>query len=182
MKNKKLIITISGLHGVGKSVYSTAIAKRFKLKRLSAGEIFREIARKKDLTIEELSKLALNTIEIDKEIDEYIVREAKKGNVVVDALLSGWLLRDVAQIRIYLKAPMNERIKRIAKRDNKSFKETYKETKIREESERKRFSKYYGINIDDLSVYNFIIDTTLGDVNTIKEILFRLIEGYLKTH
>ena len=182
MNAEQLIITISGLHGVGKSVYSKEVAKRFGLRRLSAGQIFREIARERKITLEELSKIALETIDIDKEIDEYIVNEARKGGVVVDALLSGWLLKNEAQIRIYLTAPLEERVKRIAERDGKSFKEAFKETTLREDSERKRFKKYYGIDIDDLSVYNFIIDTSLSDFQTIKEMIFKLVEGYLKTH
>ncbi|RLG61077.1 cytidylate kinase [Candidatus Geothermarchaeota archaeon] len=182
MRPEDLIITISGWHGVGKSVYSKAIAKKFKLRRLSAGGIFRRIAKERGLTIEELSELALKTKKIDKEIDSYVIREAKKGGVVVDALLSGWLLKDVAHIRIFLTAPFEERVRRIAERDGKSFEEAFRETKLRESSEKKRFREYYGINLDDLSVYNFLIDTTLGDVESIKEVIYKLVEGYMKTH
>jgi len=182
MNTKKLIITISGPHGVGKSVYSRALARKFGLRLLSAGLIFRKMAQERGLSLEGFSKIAAEDESIDRQIDEYIVREARKGGVVVDSLLSGWMLKDIAHIRIYLKAPFSERVRRIAERDKKSFEEAYRETMIREKVEKERFKRYYNIDIEDLSVYNVVIDTTIGDIETIKNVLIRLVESYLKTH
>lgn len=182
MNVEDLIITMSGSHGAGKSFYSKEVAKKFGLRRISAGKIFRKKATERNMSVEELSKLAEDDRRIDEQLDSYVVREAKKGGVVVDSLLSGWLLKDIAHIRICLKAPLNERVKRIARRDGKKYEDALKETNLRERSEKKRFREYYGIDIDDLSIYHLVIDTSLTNIKTIKQLIFNLIEEYLKTH
>ncbi|NIM44614.1 MAG: cytidylate kinase, partial [Nitrososphaeria archaeon] len=54
------------------------------------------------LTLEEFSALAADDERIDLEIDEYASEKGKEGGVVIDGLLSGWMLRDQAHIRFFL--------------------------------------------------------------------------------
>ncbi len=182
MQAKEVIITISGLHGVGKSVYSKAISKKFCLVRYSSGELFRRKAEEMGLTLEELSALAADDERIDLEIDEYASEKGKEGGVVIDGLLSGWMLRDHAHIRFFLSAPLEERIRRIAERESKNFEEAKEETLRRERYERERFKRLYGMDLSDFSPYNVILDTTLMDIPSTQQVLFRIVEGYLVSH
>ena len=43
-----LVVTISGLHGSGKSTYAKALAEEFRLRYVSAGQLFRDIAKIKE--------------------------------------------------------------------------------------------------------------------------------------
>ena len=54
----KRVITVGGLHGTGKSSVADAIAKKFNLIRMSAGVVFRQLAKERDLTLEEFSRVA----------------------------------------------------------------------------------------------------------------------------
>ena len=178
---KQVIITVSGLHGVGKSVYAKEIAKRYSLKYISSGMIFRQYAKKLGLSISELTDLANRDFSIDKYIDDLVVKEASKGNVVADGLLTGWMLRDKANIKFWFKAKDLIRYKRIADRDGIPIDVAIKETKHREEIEKVRFKKYYGIDITDLSIYDYVIDTSYLSIDDILSILFKIIDCYLIT-
>ena len=45
---KGITITVSGLSGTGKGTVSDALAKEFKLKKISSGDLFRKLALEKD--------------------------------------------------------------------------------------------------------------------------------------
>ena len=172
-----LVVTIGGPHGTGKSTYAKMIAEQFNLRYVSAGELFRAVAKEKALSLEELSREAANSPEIDRMIDEQSASEAAKGDAVIEGQLAAWMAKDLAQIRIYLKAPNEERIARIANRDHLDHEAARKQTLERERIQRERYKRYYQIDIDDLSPYNLIIDTGNRSVeNASAELIFRINE------
>ncbi len=174
------VITVSGLHGVGKSAVAKYLAEKLGLRYVSAGTIFREEAAKRGMSLEEFSAYALENPEIDRLIDSRTKEEAKRGNVVIDALLAGRFAREYADLKIWLHAPLEIRIKRIAERDGKSYEEALHETIIRETLERERFFKLYGINIDDLRVYDLVINTANLTVEDLREITLFAVKRMLK--
>lgn len=177
-----LVLTIAGPHGTGKSTYAKMIAKQFKLRYISAGQMFRDLAKEKSLGLEELSKQAANSPEIDHMIDERSTAEAAKGDAVIEGQLAAWMAKDLAQIRIYLKAPDGERIARIANRDHLNHESARKQTLERERIQRERYKRYYGIDIDDLSPYNIIIDTGNRSVESTSTELMSKIQELLRRH
>jgi len=170
-----VIIAIGGLHGTGKSTCAKALAKKFNLRYVSAGEMFREIAREKGISIEELSKLSEIDKSIDLAIDERTKKEAEDGNVILEGQLTPWIVKNNA-LKIYIAAPKKDRITRISKRDGVALEEAEKETLSREVSERKRYKEYYGIDVDDLSIYDLIIDTSLFSKEETIKILEEIID------
>jgi|Deesub1362B_J571_1020462.scaffolds.fasta_scaffold00004_216 cytidylate kinase len=179
-KRKDLVITMSGVHGVGKSVYAKAIAEKYGLKYVSSGMIFRGIARRRNISLEDLSREAEVSPELDKSIDNAMIEEGKRGGVVLDGLLVGWMLKDIADIKFWFKADDMVRFSRIADRDGVDINKAMKETVSREKSEKDRFMKYYGIDLDDLSIYNYVIDTTWLTIDDILMILYRIIDRYIE--
>jgi len=181
MKVKNMVIALSGFHGSGKTSLGIEIAKKYSLRHVSSGMVFRSIAREMGVSLNELSLMAEKSPEIDYKIDERLRRIAKKGGIVADALLSGWVLKDIAHIKIWLKAPLEVRIKRIASREERPYEEVYKETIIREGSEIKRFKKYYNIDLNDLSIYDFVISTYPYTFESVKRILFQIIDSWIES-
>jgi cytidylate kinase len=173
------IIAIGGLHGIGKSTISKALAKHFKLRYLSAGQAFRQMAKKKNLTLHEFSKLADEDPSIDLEIDNFIKIESEKGNAVAEGQLAPWMLKEVADMKILLTAPEKVRINRIARRERTSFDEAKKNTAIREKNEKERYEKYYNIDISDVSIYDLIFDTSLLRKEETIKTLEAMIKSYL---
>ncbi|MFQ5800774.1 MAG: (d)CMP kinase [Candidatus Hydrothermarchaeales archaeon] len=170
-----MIITIGGPIGSGKTTVAKAVAERFGLRHISAGIIFREMAKERRLSLEEFSRVAEGDESFDKIVDEKQKELAKKGNAVVDGRLSGRFIEE-ADIKIWLTAPIELRAERVSKRENKTLKQATEELKKREKSEAARYKRLYGINLYDISGYDVVLNTTLWSAEGVIKIIETLIE------
>jgi cytidylate kinase len=170
-----MIITIGGPIGSGKTTVASAVAKRFGLKHISAGAIFRGMARQKGLSLGEFSQLAEKDPSLDKLIDERQKDLAKEGKAVVDGRLSGKFIE--GNIKIWLTAPFELRAERVAKRENLSLKQAKEDMGKRERSEATRYKKIYDINLYDLSIYDVVLNTALWSAEGVIKIIESLIEA-----
>ena len=166
-----MIITVSGPHGTGKSTYAARLAEALRIRHVSAGSLFRRIAKEKRISLEELGEKALEDPSIDKLVDERTTAEAEKGNLVVDGQLAGWVLKDRSDLRIYLTASEDVRLERIAKRDRVTVEEARVQTEQRESVQRERYSRHYGFQVEDRSIYHLVLDTSLGSIEDTAKVL-----------
>ena len=166
-----MIISVSGPHGTGKSTYAARLAKDLKLRHVSAGVLFRKIARENNLSIEDMGRKALEDFSIDKLVDERTKKEAEEGDVVIDGQLAGWVIMDKADLRIYLTAPENIRLERIAKRDKLTIDGARAETEKRESVQSERYLRHYGFHVEDRSIYHLTLDTSLGSIDDTAKVL-----------
>jgi len=178
----KLTITISGLHGTGKSTYARILSKHFGLRHVSAGDLFRQIAKERGVSVIELSKTASESREIDSLIDERTRKEAETGDVIIDGFLAGWMAGDAANLKIQLIAPESVRIERIARRDRVSYDEARAETLRREKMERERFRKVYKIDINNYSIYDLVLNTGRLSLKANVGIIRVFIQEYIKLY
>jgi cytidylate kinase len=124
---------------------------------VNSGELFRKIASEKKLSVKEMNRLAEKGPEIDYLIDDAQKSLAKDGPGIFEGRLSGHLLP--ADLKVLLKTDLRARAERICKRESKSLEDAMQETRVREESEARRYKMYYNIDINDLSVYDLVVDT-----------------------
>lgn len=179
---KSLLITISGPAGSGKSHCAAVLSKAFGLPRHSAGSIFRRVAEERGVTIEELTRLADKDDGIDREIDRRTEELAKAGGATLEGRLVAFFSPPGPnRLSFYLTAPMEERVKRIADREGIPLGEARRKTAAREAGERRRYRKIYGIDINDLSGYDFVINTSLWSKDAIGDLLTGIVELYLRT-
>lgn len=173
------VITVSGPHGTGKSTYARGLAKALRLRYVCAGELFRELAKEREMSLGDFGRLAAQDPSIDKMIDERTKAEAGKGGVVIDAQLAAWMVGDLADVKLLLTAPDDVRFRRIAERDGTSFEAARKETMSREEIQRQRYRRYYDVNVADLSIYDLKIDTSQDSVEKTTERLVEVVRDFL---
>jgi CMP/dCMP kinase len=152
-----MIITVSGSPGTGTTTLARALAAELGLSWVNSGELFRKIASEKNISVKEMNRLAEKGPEIDYRIDDAQKAFAKDGQGVFEGRLSGHLLP--ADLKVLLKTDLRTRADRIAKRESKLVEDAMHETRIREESEARRYKMYYNIDISDFSVYDLVIDT-----------------------
>jgi len=176
-----MILTISGLHGTGKSTIGKLVADKLGIKYYSTGQAFRDLAKEMNLTLEELSEYAEKNPGIDEKLDNKIIEIAQKGDIIIDSQLSAYILESIADFKILLTCPLEIRVKRMAQRDKESYDKKLEETKIRENSELVRYKKLYNIDLKDEikkeELYNLIIDT---ENLTVDEVLEKILDAIKK--
>lgn len=179
-----MILTISGLHGTGKSTIGKRIAELFKLQYYATGEVFRKLATKHKMTLSEFTEYAENNPEIDKKLDEKINKIAKKDKVIIDSQLSAYILKDKADIKIFLQCDLETRVKRMCERDGCSYKTKVDETLRREFSEANRFKQLYNYDLENENtkkqLYDVIIDTKNLTIDEVVNQLASEIKNKLK--
>ena len=169
-------ITISGPPGSGKTTVCSILSEKLELGSIVFGKMFRELAKEKGLTLSELGEMAENDPSIDMSIDEHILDIAReKDNIILESRLSAYMLHrnGIPALKVYLDATPETRIERISMRDGESPEEAYKNTMERHASEAKRYMKYYGINADDKSVYDLVIDTDNRTPDEIADLIIK---------
>ncbi len=167
-----MIVTVSGEIGAGKSTVAKHLARSLGLRYLSAGEIFREEARRRGLSLAGLGQLAEQDSTIDRDLDRMQVEATRGGGVLIDSRLSGWLID--GDLRAWFRAPLQVRAARVAARDGTSPEEALRDLQAREDSERRRYREIYQIDLADLSRYHVIVDTGRWSAQEIVDALLPL--------
>lgn len=170
-------ITISGPPGSGKTTACSKLSEALGLKAVVFGKIFRELAAEKNLTLGELGAIAEKDPSIDKMIDSRILEIARQNeDIILESRLSAYMLsrNGIPAFKIYLDASPDVRMARVGLREGETFEEAYAKTVERQNSEAKRYMMYYGIDINDKSVYDLVIVT---DDLTPDEVLQRILDG-----
>jgi len=165
-------ITVSGLPGSGTTSLSRYLAERHGFTMISAGEVFRQLAKEHNMELARFGDLARKDPSYDKMIDarQQEIAEAN-DNIVVEGRLSGWMV-DNADLKIWIYAPIGCRIKRIVFRDQVADEETAESLTLeREQCEADRYRSYYDIDINDLSIYHIILNSEHWDVDGLGSII-----------
>lgn len=173
-------ITISGPPGSGKTTACNKLSEIYGLKAVVFGKIFRELAAEKHLSLTELGAIAEKDPTIDHDIDARIVEIAKANeDILLESRLSAYMLtrNNIPAFKIYLGASPEVRMSRIGVREGQTLEEAKKETVERQASEAKRYKMYYDIDINDMSVYDLVVNTDDLDPEGVIDVIRKAIEG-----
>ena len=154
-------IAISGTPGSGKSTVAKILKKKLNLEYVYSGMLFRELAEKHNMSLTEFGKYCEKNPEVDKKLDKKQLQFLKKNNIIVEGRLAGWLAyeNDISALKVMLDADVETRARRIVKREKGDIEKKKKEMLEREKSERKRYKKYYSLDIRYKEIYDLVIDT-----------------------
>jgi cytidylate kinase len=123
---------------------------------------FRDLAGDLGITFEEIHRKAPETKIFDFLTDLNLIRASLQPRVVVGSRLAAWLVD--ADLRVWLHASLEARAKRIFQREpekHTSYEAVLYRTLQRDEQNRKRYLQLYGIDINDRSDFDIIINTEL---------------------
>jgi cytidylate kinase len=177
---RRPVVAISGPPGAGKTTLAKLVAKELGLRYVSVGELFRSIAKSKGVKLVDAHRLAERDPSLDLEVDSKAYEVGLEGGVVVDGHLAGWLLSRVADLKAFLTAPLEVRAERVAKRDGIPFEEALRQVSEREESNRRRYREVYGIEVDDLSCFDLILNTAKWSEEELGRLLVSLVRAALR--
>lgn len=163
-------VSIGGMPGSGKSTVAKLVAKKLNLKFYSTGNIMRELAAKRGLSIEEYISLKED---VDSEIDNY---QKNLGEKEDDFIIEGRLAFKFIpnSIKIFFGTGLKTAAARIfanqrtkSEKSYKSDADAFASIKSRMELDTKRYKKLYGVDAYNPENFDYIIDTTemaLGEV------------------
>lgn len=156
-----LTILLGGLAGSGKSTTAKALAKRFKLRHVSAGDMTRIVAKEMGMNLIELGRHREKNPNLDKVLDNKLMDEAKKGNVIVDGRTLAYLAtkRRIPGLKVFLAVDPKVSAARVAKRDGIARKKALQISSKREREIDRRLRKLWGVDTSDTSYYDVVIQT-----------------------
>lgn len=158
-------IVLNGDLGSGKSTVSRLLSENLGIRRVSVGDLYRELARQRGVEVLQLNLHA----ELDDKIDFYVDQlqrdiAASGEQLIVDSRLAWFFFRDA--LKVHIVADPEVAASRVLGRPGDAV-ESYATvaeamTRIaeRSESERARFLSRYGADKTRWSNYDMVVDAT----------------------
>jgi cytidylate kinase len=180
------LITLSGEPGAGKTtVLKNLEAMGFQV--MSSGEVFRKLAAEKGMDLPTFGKYVDEHPETDIEIDRrmkekvfyYTVGTGSNSKIVAEGRLAG-KLHKTACLKVWLCAPLKERARRIAGREQIPTAVALENTRARELCEVVRYKKYYNLDLNDLSTYDIVINTEKLNPQEVTTLILKAVERKMK--
>jgi cytidylate kinase len=172
-------IVVNGDLGSGKSTVSSLLARRLGTRRISIGDLYRQMAQQRGMTALELNLHA----ELDDKIDHYLDQlqheiAASGERVVVDSRLAWFFFRDA--LKVHLITDPTVAAHRVLSRPADSVEhytsagQARQRLAQRSESERVRFLARYGADKTRLRNYDLVCDSSRA---TPQEIVARIVHA-----
>lgn len=182
---KKHIITIVGLPGGGKSSTARGVAHDLGYEHFSSGDLFRKMAARRGLSVEEINVAAESQKEIDLEVDELLRKIGKeKKDVVIDSRMAFHWIPNSFKVFLDLdpKIAAERTFFQIRKegresQDGSSVEEVLEKMLKRVESEQRRYQNLYQVDITDKSKFDLVVDT---GANALEKVIKTVVDEYQK--
>jgi len=181
-RRERLLVLISGQAATGKSTLGRALARRLGIPYYSGGDALMRLARKMGFNAKgrkwwdteegmRFLRMREENFEFDRKVDEELIQIAREGPAVIDGWVIPWLVDD--GFKIWLKAELETRARRLAKRGRFAYEEALRVLTEREARNRELYQRLYGIRWgEDLSPFHLVLDSTrLGKEEVLRLVL-----------
>ncbi len=176
-------IVINGDLGSGKSTVSKLLAERLSIKRISVGDLYRDMAAQRGMTALQLNLHAELDDKIDTYVDELQSGIAASGEqLIVDSRLAWFFFKDALKVHLITEPMVAAR--RVLSRPGDevesyaSVEEAIDRLASRSESERARFVTRYGADKTRLRNYDLVCDSTGATPNQIVEQIVQVFQRH----
>lgn len=186
---KKMIITIAGKPGSGKSTASKAIATELGYQHFSSGDLFRAIAKEKKIDLLTANFAAEQESEIDHLVDKRLQDiGASEEQVVIDSRLA-WHWMPMS-FKVYLDLDLRVAAERILNALDptridiehipESPAEYAGELQHRLDSEARRYKALYDANPYDTRNYDLVVDTEKNSPEQVRDLILDSYQQWLR--
>ncbi len=187
----RISVIISGMPSAGKTTAADIIAKKFRLSHLAGGDMLKQMAVDRGYkpsgsdwwdTTEGMRFLLerSHNPDFDREVDRRLIERVKRGGVVVTSYPIPWIYED--GLKLWFDASQKTRAKRLAGRDSIPFSSALRTIRQRDSQNRNLYRKLYGIRFgQDLSVFNFKIDTEDISADEVARLSAELVSNYKRS-
>ena len=163
---KKHIITITGDHSSGQGTVSNVLKDYLGYEIYRNGQYVRKLALEKGMSIVEFQEYLNNHPDLDRQIEKSAKEYADShDNLIVDAKLGWYAIPE--SFKVYLKVDIEIAIRRALNDEARKSTENYRDLEeakkmilYRHKEETNRWIEEYGVNRDDMSNYDLVVDTS----------------------
>jgi len=179
---KLFSIVISGWPAVGKTTIACKLAEEFDFVMYNGGDILKMLAEDKGYSVKrddwwdtlEAKKFMeerKSDPSFDKKVDEKLTEIVKEGRTVITSYTLPWLVLDELVIKFWLRGSPENRAKRMANRDDISFEEAKRITKLRDDENKRIYYMLYGFRFgEDLTVFDYVLNTDRLSLESLVEV------------
>ncbi|MCX8074770.1 MAG: (d)CMP kinase [Clostridia bacterium] len=181
--NKKHIITITGDLASGKSTITHIIKDRLNYSIYQNGEYFRKLAAQYNMNVLEFGFYVKDHPQIDEQIELSAKNYAEENdNIVIDAKLGFYSVPN--SFKVYVTVDTDEAARRVFADEKRGCVECYTSVQNAKQGiikrynhENERWFNLYGVKKNDMTNYDFVIDSTNS---TPQEVADKIIQEYEK--
>ncbi len=164
------VVILNGLAGTGSSTVAKLLQKELGFEYVYGGGIFRKMAEEEGKTFEQALADLKGDPEKEKRVDDRLIKRAKRGKVIIESRVLAWLLPETPSFKVWLVCDRKERERRIFEREGTD--DVFERMIFREKVDAERYRSLYGIEMDDFSAYDEVIDTTnMPPIKVMQQIL-----------
>lgn len=183
--SKRKIISIAGDLSSGKTTVTRLMQESLGYEIYRNGEYFRKLAVEMGMSVTEFNEYVKEHPEIDRQIEQSAKEYAAiHENLIIDARLGWYAVPE--SFKIYLRVDTDEAAKRAFgdpdRKKSESF-DTVEEQKAdlikRFNLENERYFNLYGVHKEDMSNYDFVLDTTHLSPEEVNQKIIEAYEAWL---
>lgn len=176
-------ITISGHPGSGTSTLVKGICNHFSWNFLNGGQIFRDEAERREMTLSEFGDLCANDFSVDKYLDDILKENMLKndGPEVIESRLSGWWAYklNLDCVRLWVEVSEKVRAERVVEREGISLETALSQNSKRSQKDSARYLEMYGLSPADREPYSHVIDASEIDADEVLVKVIKILEDLL---
>lgn len=175
-------IVVSGDLGSGKSTVSRELAERLGLRRISMGDLYREMAQSRGMSALQINLHAERDEALDDRVDQFQAQLARSGEpLVVDSRLAWFFFSQAFKVHLIVDPAVAARRAMSRPASNveayASLAEAVGDLQRRSASERSRFLRKYGVDKMRLRNYDMVCDSTRASQTEISEDIIAAYSG-----
>ena len=184
--SKRKIISIAGDLSSGKTTVTKLMQESLGYEIYRNGEYFRKLAVEMGMSVTEFNEYVKEHPEIDRQIEQSAKEyAATHENLIIDARLGWYAVPE--SFKIYLRVDIDEAAKRAFgdpdRKKSESF-DSVEEQKAdlikRFNLENERYFNLYGVHKEDMSNYDFVLDTTHLSPEEVNQKIIEAYEAWLE--
>ncbi len=173
-------VTVSGHPGSGTSTLVRGLMDRFGWTSLNGGDVFREEAKRRGMSLGDFGELCKNELDVDRSLDE-LLRQRMQGPDaahIVKSRLAGWWAHrlELPCLRIWLDVSDEERARRVSEREGLAFVDALEANRARAAVDDERFMLLYDLVPEDPEPYTHVLDATTLNATQILDHVVVLLE------
>ena len=174
-----LRLTVSGPPGSGTSTLVSKLCEERGWSSVNGGDLFRNEASRKGLSVEEFSALCKQDPDVDRSLDTLLKQVLTDPDApeVVESRLCGWWAYQLGLKcpRVWVAVSDEERARRIQNREGGDYATCLALSQQRQRDDMARYRTLYDIDLNDMTPYSILVDADEANADEV----FRMVSAEL---